>query len=1308
MRFVKLLGVAILFACGLVGLVRGRFLVAQPNNVAQKPAGPVINYTLPKDGEVTLGIYDQQGQLLRTVLSGEARSQGKNADSWDGLDQWGKPISAGSYLLKGIYHPPVATSYVMTFGNPGNPPWPTSDGKGDWVGDESSPQAAASDGKWIFLGSPGAEKGSTIIALDGSGQRQWGLTEPFNPATISLAVDGDYLYALLSGPQLTDSSGSYRPGGANAVGRAVLICLDKRTGRAARFTVKEPLKVIAKWPFTGETVGLWDLRTQKKFAPGTYNGQPRYSDMDLGETTNAIGLAVANQRIYVSMRDDNQLLVFDAETGAKVDQIPVPAPAGLFAEANHSILAISDQHVLRINPANKQIQTVVSAGLAAPRCVTEDQKNRIYVSDWGTSFQVKVFSPSGAPQRSIGEEGGRPWVGPWNHNGMLVPTGITVAGDGKLWVAEDDSSPSRISVWNPDTGAFVKEYLGPPPYGGPGAIVDPKDPTDANAIGTRFKLNFSAKTWIPRAVMERRMDMDQPFALNGAFPFNPGQKVLYHDGVEYQTTVTVDGIAVHKRKGDLLVPVAAMGSLRIPDNGDGTGRTIWDSDLGRRLVENFYPPFFRGHAGNNYTWTDTNGDGLVQTGEMQWFRALSGNDSYGPGTQPIARTYWGIGIGDDWSIYWSGAYKNQSIIFRMDLKGWTADGAPIYDIHDSKPIVVRDGAWEPIGLFATKDGKFLATYNYEMAKAANAIECFDRNGKSLWALAMPKPPPAGPGQGPKDILAENVIAEFQVPGLGSVLGSWLWHGNNHPYLFTEDGLYVASLLEETHLGPNAAWDESYKSYYQDPQGIPYIINGGSDAYHILKIEGLDQGGRFQEPFTVTQQDFAKAAAYRQTPASTQAPKPIINVSWAAQTPDIDGKLDDWNMKAGATLQGSKGRGAQVALTRDASNLYLAYQVTKDRPFSNKGENWQTLFLAGDCVDLMLSTDATGGRHTSPGPGDERLLISMYHGKSIAVLYRPVVPGTRQPIQLMAARLDDIQQLPSARIAIVPSGNSYTVEAAIPLKDIGIDPQAAGVTLQGDVGVIYADSAGNSRALRLYYYNKQTSMTADLTTEATLQPAQWGTIQFPLGKNLLKDSSFEDGFAAKSDLGWAKTYEKNAATANMTTDSPHSGSQSLMLQQAKPVVYPAAAVASPDYRTFLTSGNNGTGGSEIIVEQRVPVAGGHLYSFRFNYRADKLQPEKQTPGPGRGYSALLMEIEWDGSDIANAEKYHGTLDAKTDSPDWKQMTNSSSGYQLVPKPYRAPAGAASAVVRIRLVADAANDLPTAFVDDVELVDVTAGP
>ncbi len=278
-----------------------------------------------------------------------------------------------------------------------------------------------------------------------------------------------------------------------------------------------------------------------------------------------------------------------------------------------------------------------------------------------------------------------------------------------------------------------------------------------------------------------------------------------------------------------------------------------------------------------------------------------------------------------------------------------------------------------------------------------------------------------------------------------------------------------------HIGPNAVWSEAYISYYQDPQGVPYIINGGSDDFHVLRIDGLTQGGRFQQPFTYSQQDYAKAAAFRLIPPPKVVPKPILNVTWVSQPPKIDGNLSDWNMRTGATLQGTKNRGAQIAMARDTTNLYLAYQVTKDRPFSNKGDNWQTLFLSGDCVDLMLSTKPSSGPRADPAPGGHSFALQHVSGQAVAVLYQPSVPGTAQPVQLMRPRGSTVSgSFRRRRVAIVPNGNSYVVEAAVPLADIGVDPKAKGVALLGDVGVIYADASGTSRALRLYYYNKQTS------------------------------------------------------------------------------------------------------------------------------------------------------------------------------------------------------------------------------------------
>ena len=260
------------------------------------------------------------------------------------------------------------------------------------------------------------------------------------------------------------------------------------------------------------------------------------------------------------------------------------------------------------------------------------------------------------------------------------------------------------------------------------------------------------------------------------------------------------------------------------------------------------------------------------------------------------------------------------------------------------------------GLYAATDGKLLVSHRYEGQREKSGpgprstLTCYDFDGKLLWTVVAPKVP------GDKDFHAENIMGEFNVPGLGHVLGSWLWHGSCLPYLITTDGLYVGRLLQVSRLGPTAAWDESYKYYFQTPNGTPYLVNGANDAQHFLKIVGLDQGGRFEASLKLSEEEVSAAAAARQRPLKKEPLRPIVRVDWLDSPPKIDGGLDDWNMAAGVTLAGSKGRIAVVALGRDERNLYLAYQVEDETPWINRGDNWQTLFISGDCVDLMLATD----------------------------------------------------------------------------------------------------------------------------------------------------------------------------------------------------------------------------------------------------------------------------------------------------------------------------------------------------------------
>ena len=827
----RLILVAFVFA----GLCSGQ-QSPRPAAGAAKSPGLSVPYKIPADAEVTLGLYDRNGQLVRWLVQDEYRYSGNNSEIWDGLDQYGHPAAAGSYALRGIYHSPITTDYKLSVVNPGNPPWATADDKGDWLSDEYDPQAVATDGKWVFLGAPGNELGWSIIAVDETGQRQWGVRASTDGRAISLAVSGNFIYAVFSHAELTDSTRVFS--GKNGVGKAVLMCFDKRTGKPAQFTLKQPVQVVATWPYRNDYTWLDVLRNGKSFTPQVYGGQPRYFTTDVGETTNALGLAAAAGKLYVALNYDNKLLAVDPASGEPTgNDIHVDNPVGLTALDDHTLLAVSGKQVVKVDVRSKAVTPIITSNLVAPDSVTTDRAGNIYVSDWATSFQVKVFSSGGKFLRAIGKEGGRPWVGKWDPSGMLLPRGVAVTDAGRLWVAEEDGSPVRISEWDARTGSFVKDYIGPAPYGG-GTLfwIDPKDPTVAHAEGASFKLDYTRKTYTPLGIDYRRRERDDPFTPNGHDLSVRQGRILYHGGHEYVVSRSKMTLIL-QRTNDSYRPVAAFGNVFAGFGNDGTGIVAWDS-LGYHPYMGYYPESFKGHASDNFSWSDANGDNLVQPDELHWVKTTG--MPFQHGLQPALGSYWGWDVSPDWSFFAAGNFRDHAAVFRLDVKGWTAAGAPIYDMADAKPIILLPPGDAFSGLHVTNDKKLIVTFAYEgmgqWNHSTDAMSCFDLDGKLLWSIAQPKELTGDA------VHANGVQYDFNIPGIGDVFGTWLYHGSFRPFLISTDGLYVGTMLENTQLGPASLRGESALYYYQAPEGIPYVINGANQAEHIFQIKGLDHAG----------------------------------------------------------------------------------------------------------------------------------------------------------------------------------------------------------------------------------------------------------------------------------------------------------------------------------------------------------------------------------------------------------------------------------------------------------------------------------
>lgn len=1290
------------------------FTVIGGSSALEQRGALSFTYEMPSDGEVSLGVYDKQGQLLRWLTRGEFRPQGQNEESWDGLDQYGNPLAAGEYTVRALIRPPLELDYQMTLGNPGNPPWITPDGKGDWLSDESNPQAAVTDGKWVYLAAPGAEKGFAVIGVDENGQKQWGFQGhgPM-PRSAALALDGDYLYVLYSGPQLTDSTMRYDNVKKNAEGRALVLCLDRKTGKPAGFSKTTPFLKVATWPYREEVSYLWDLRRDKNFTPANYAGQPRYFTNDIGESTNALGIAAVGGKIYISLFYENRLLVLDAASGKEVGEIPMNAPVGLYPLNDTSLLAVSGTQVVRVDLADGKVTPVITQGLVAPHSLTMDKSGNIYVSDWKDSFQVKVFAPNGQFVRAIGKEGGRPWSGKWESDGMLLPRGVAVTDDGKLWVTEDDATPKRVSVWDAQTGGFLKDYIGPTPYGGGGLFwLDPEDPTTGYVLGTRFKLDYDKKTYTPESVMFRKKDKDQVFMPNGHNGHNLARPVTVN-GKKYVMFTDFRDLIILQQKGDEYQPIAAIGGREEGHHTvDGTDITVWDSDVGRHKYFNYLPEFFRGKLNVNYSWSDLNDDGIVQADEMRWADALKRGEAFVEGRQGSKIGIWGSAMGNDGSVYYATQCKDMRQIFRLDPERWTDDGVPVYDINKAKPIIQeRDPKGSVSGLYVNAENKLFVSYGYEFWHGPvypDALACYDREGQKLWGIAMPRDRKSEK-ELENDVVMENVVGDFTIPGIGNVVGTWLWHGGFKPYLITSDGLYVDAPLEPGKIGPKSTWDESFKYYYQSPDGTPWIINGASTGDHLLKIKGLDQAKRLELPMTLSEEDVQRAEKQRNLPKPKIVPPPIVRVNWDGDTPVVDGQLSDWNMDAGVSYRSQSGKLVKTALKRDADKLYLAYDVEDDSPMVNLGANWQTLFITGDTAELMLGTDSRADvNRGQAGEGDQRLLFSVFQDQPIAVLYRPVSKDGGDAAQLMAARFDDIRKVPSAQVAIQRSANGYTLEASVPLAVLGIDP-ASTESLRGDVGVVFSDASGRDRTERLYYYNKQTGTVSDLTSEATLSPREWGKVELPLGLNMLSNGDFEGSLASSPSTGWTVTTVRNEAEAEIVPESPHSGKSSLRLRVVKPVEYTPEASKDSDYGNFIKSANGGTGGAYARVDQEIPIQGGKSYALKIRYRTEGLKNEvkvKKGDAEERGGGFLQVWLYWVGAKEGEG-KHICVSNEQQNTDEWKVFDNAQSAYQAVALPYPAPASATTARLAISVNATAPGITPVIHIDDVELVEVPGG-
>jgi hypothetical protein len=356
----------------------------------------------------------------------------------------------------------------------------------------------------------------------------------------------------------------------------------------------------------------------------------------------------------------------------------------------------------------------------------------------------------------------------------------------------------------------------------------------------------------------------------------------------------------------------------------------------------------------------------------------------------------------------------------------------------------------------------------------------------------------------------------------------LWAVNsNHGmvYVFTSDGLFVATLFEPMRTGKR--WrmpvaergmslagitlgeENFWPTITQTTEGEVFIVDGARSS--LIRVDGLKNIQRLPATtINVSSGDLEKSRAFlAKVEALRQKSqgRGVLPVAIRTAPLVVDGKLDDWTGaewvdidKSGVKANfnsNSRPYDVTAAVAVSGDKLYIGYHTGDADLLKNTGEMPVAPFKTGGALDLMLGTNADAkADRQSPVAGDLRLLVTVIKGKPRALLYRAVVAGTKQGDKVPFAspwrtisfdRVDDVSK--EVSFATNKAGD---YEVSIPLSVLQLTPKA-GMQLKGDIGILRGD--GTQTISRVYWSNKATGIVSDVPAEAELTPALWGSWEF---------------------------------------------------------------------------------------------------------------------------------------------------------------------------------------------------------------------
>ena len=1054
-----------------------------PKNEEEPPPIPV-KFTLPEAGLVTLVIDDASGHRVRNLVSETPFPAGDNIAWWDGGDDLlrdpqaakhgvyhipARPVAPGDYKICGLWHKPLGLRYEFSVYNAGKPPWSTVDNTGGWMTTHTPPTSMAfvpgartADGQpLVLMGAYIAEGGHGLQWLreDGTKLGGQGWVGGHWTGAPTLAVD--------AGPRAVADDICY----VGSIWEGELRLTAKTRGLEDRPVFKSQLGA--------------DPRPEDS-SPGD---RPRVLEgFDGGDKIFVLGgLAARDGMLVCALPRQNELLFVNASNGLLDHRESVPDPRGLTFDAEGRLLVLSGTRLL-LWPDRS---VVVRAGLEDPRHVVTDAAGRHYITDRGASHQVKVFSPSGGFLRAIGAPGA-PAVGSYDPRHMNNPNGLALDSQGRLWVAEADNFPRRVSVWSAE-GELVRAFYGPTEYGG-GGVLDSREASRFFYKGMEFDLDWKAGTDQLKRVFARpdplleshggHYSPDTPL-----YPRERGGDRYFTSCYTHNPTGGDDAAFLWRDDGNTARLVAGLGDAHAWEALAGPDfLTLWPE--GTAPGDKNRSPDRRAL----FSWSDANRDGKPQPDEV---RMIKGEAH-------------GVTTAHDLSFLIA-RLDGHAVRFRP--RSFDVRGAPTYDLASPEKLGPAGGQPPSSGgdQALSDDSGWTVTTNAPAPFSPYGLGG-SFGGEARWSYPSVWPGLHASHEAAVPDRSGMIVGHTRLLG-GLVNGNagpmFAINGNmGNAYLLTADGLFVSTLFHDVRLRPKWATPAAFRdmdvtgvslhdenfwpSITQTADGKIFLVDGGRTS--LVRVDGLDTLQRLpDQTLTVTAGDLDKARAwFARAEAARQRRRGsgVLKVALRATAPVVDGKLDDWpaatdwapidrrGVKANFDSQ-SRPYDVSAAVSVSGEHLFAAWRTTEKDLLVNSGATPNALFKTGGCLDLMLQTDTA-----------QRLLVTRVNGKPRALLYRQTVPGTAVPVAFSSPwrtiSIDSVEDVTALIALASDAGGNH--EISIPLTALHWRPEPE-ADVRADLGVLRG--ADFQTTQRVYWSNKATAITADVPSEAELTPDLWG-------------------------------------------------------------------------------------------------------------------------------------------------------------------------------------------------------------------------